>query len=744
MSRVARYKRFPATRFALIATIALSLFALDCDLAWSNGLVVSGGKGSVQLFPQRATGALAPDGATLVTVRNGTLTLLSTTTGRARQLALGGISVAEALAFSPDGQTLVAVGGGDVMLWDVVSGHRTATLRELGTVSAVAFSADGARLATGAADGRVAIWDADTGAPLAQIASQRGAVTGLAFSGDGSVLAVAGNAGVGTWDLATFKELGIPKGLDIPAIKGLLFGPKGRVLVAVAADSSVIVSDLAGGSVRVLPQHRGGVSALAFDADGGALATGSGDATIRVFRVESGQQQLSLATGFNTPISKLAFDGNRIVAAGDSRLALWTAPSGRYEQILAGHIDPVADFAFGPYADTITSVDRGGRHILWSLGAAAPQIATGVRVDAGSPGRSSDATNRTGESASDQAGIAGNPWVAPNAVTRPGQLTGDAFAQAEPGSQRSTFSASVTGSKSVGSSKARRTGKVKTRQGVAGVDVDPSGELLASVSSDGRVRVADSTSAQERFSVTGHIGPATAAKFSANGRRLVTVGRDSRVQIWDFNTGIAQVLLGHEHSIRTVAVGSDGAFVASGGEETRVMLWDAETGRLRKILTGHANFVNALAFSPNARLLASGGADARLLVFDVSTGALAQSLLGHFDEVSAVAYSPDGKLLASGSDDSRVLLWDAALGQRVGTLQAHQASITAIAFSRDGTMLATAGEDSRIALWDIPKRQLVNTFDAASVVNSIAFSNDGKFLYAGSADNRVTRWNVGK
>jgi RNA polymerase sigma factor (sigma-70 family) len=112
--------------------------------------------------------AFSPDGTTLAAVNNpanspystaGPIHLWDRTTGKERG-ALGRGAVT--LAFSPDGRTLAADGDGCVDCWDVTGGK---VLRKLPcprtSVTALAFSADGRRLASACADTTMLIWDTE-------------------------------------------------------------------------------------------------------------------------------------------------------------------------------------------------------------------------------------------------------------------------------------------------------------------------------------------------------------------------------------------------------------------------------------------------------------------------------------------------------------------------------------------------------------------------------------------------------
>ena len=109
--------------------------------------------------------ALSPDGRTRADPARGGIELRDIETGQILTTLVGKSGVVQSVAFSPDGATLASgTGIGAVNLWDVATERNIATLDgHTSWVWSVVFSPDGKTLASGSRDGTVKLWDVATG-----------------------------------------------------------------------------------------------------------------------------------------------------------------------------------------------------------------------------------------------------------------------------------------------------------------------------------------------------------------------------------------------------------------------------------------------------------------------------------------------------------------------------------------------------------------------------------------------------
>jgi WD40 repeat protein len=186
--------------------------------------------------------------------------------GRRRLITLHDHSASiNILAFAPDGTRLMSGDvAGIVKLWDVTTGRERATLRacQPGTgVTAMVISPDGALLVTaGLVDRSVRIWDATNGEPRGELPRTDSGVTDLAFSPDGTTLAMAQGDGTATlWGVAPPREQGSLRAQG-RALQSVAFSSDGRLLATGGMDGAIRFWDIAqvlGGQSSAKDRARG-------------------------------------------------------------------------------------------------------------------------------------------------------------------------------------------------------------------------------------------------------------------------------------------------------------------------------------------------------------------------------------------------------------------------------------------------------------------------------------------------------
>lgn len=240
--------------------------------------------------------AFAPGPKLLAVARHGEVELISAETRAVVRTLKGHRGAVNALAFTADGKRLAAAAGepalfGEVRVWNTADGQLIRTIEgHADALYAVAISPDGSTLATGSYDQKIKLRDLDTGRELHTLSAHNGAIFDLAFRPDGKILASASaDRTVKLWSVASGKRV---ETLSQPLKEQhtLAWSPEGKRLAGGGADNRIRVWEISESAAETTNPlllakfaHEGAILNLAWSPDGRTLLSTSDDRTLKLW-----------------------------------------------------------------------------------------------------------------------------------------------------------------------------------------------------------------------------------------------------------------------------------------------------------------------------------------------------------------------------------------------------------------------------------------------------------------------------
>ncbi|HGG56556.1 MAG TPA: hypothetical protein ENK31_02040, partial [Nannocystis exedens] len=421
----------------------------------------------------------------------------------------------------------------------------------------------------------------------------------------------------------------------------------------------------------LLEGHSAAVNALALSPDRRLLASASSDGTIKLWRVDSDSEWLTLG-GHRGSVNACVFtaDGHLLSAGDDGNLVLWKAESGALLQSHRCLDGGIEDLVLSPDGQVVAALGTEGQLVTWDLGSAR-ELKRVLAHELGGTALALSADGKTLATASHDKSI--KLWNFPS-LTPQCTLRGPGYA-------------------------------------ISGLAFDSQGKRIAASSYDNQLWIWALASGDLIREIIGHGSWVTSCQFIGDDL-LLSSSRDRSVRIWDLSDGSERCLLGgHTKMVNTAICDPKGTSIFSAGSDRTIRRWRIPSDVLTSEGEGegeseveseaHDAPIRACLIGPRAHFY-SASSDGTLRRWHLGSGMARGVYYGHQHAVLGVAISSDGETLLSAGSDRSVKIWNNNNQLLQSELAGHQKWVSACALSPSETQLATACHDATLRIWEMP------------------------------------------
>jgi eukaryotic-like serine/threonine-protein kinase len=273
-------------------------------------------------------------------------------------------------------------------------------------------------------------------------------------------------------------------------------------------------------------------------------------------------------------------------------------------------------------------------------------------------------------------------------------------------------------------------------------------DTILSTARDGTVRWWSAGPSSDDLSFDAKVTTIYGAAFGHDGNRIYGTGNPSGIREWDAaNLTLARTFEARGPLAMDLELSADSRFAYTAARDGVVREWDLNDGVVVRDIPVHKGSANEVALCERRGWLLSGGDDGVTNITEIKTGVLIKTIGTHPGGVLGIAASTDGSLIATGGRDNLVRVWSGDTWEELAILRGHTHFVTAVAISPDDSRIATTSEDGTILIW--PAREVRSTTlplrtlsGHQTAVYCAAFSPDGRRLVTGGFDNTTRLWDV--
>ncbi|KAG8697907.1 hypothetical protein FRC08_006243 [Ceratobasidium sp. 394] len=278
------------------------------------------------------------------------------------------------VAYSPNGAYIASDSGDNLIrFWDAYTGQLVGQPLEghPDGVTSVAFAPDGAHVVSGSVDGSIRIWNARTRQPVGEpLEGHTDVVTSVAYSPNGASIASGSeDETIRIWNARTRQPVGEPLQGHNSLVNSVAYSPNGAYLVSCSEDIriwDVRSRQLVG---RPFGRDMGRITCVAYSPDGAQVAANSSSWDIRIWDTRTAQcvGRIEEHVGRVTALAYSPNGGCIVSGSQDKTVRICDARTGHpLGQPLEGHTSWITSVAYSPDGAYVVSASADNTIRVWA------------------------------------------------------------------------------------------------------------------------------------------------------------------------------------------------------------------------------------------------------------------------------------------------------------------------------------------------------------------------------------------
>ena len=297
---------------------------------------------------------------------------------------------------------------------------------------------------------------------------------------------------------------------------------------------------------------------------------------------------------------------------------------------------------------------------------------------------------------------------------------------------------------------------------IESIEIDNEHNYLVSASRDKSALVWKLNRTQEQWAtpftrLIGHNHFVSDVSLSRDASHLLTSSWDSTLRLWDLSTRTTKKLfLGHKKDVLGVTFSPCNRRIISVGRDNQVKIWNILGENKAELQC--SSWVTSVACAPMADetsplVIAVGCWDGKVYIWSIEKEAkLIKEFKAHDGRCTSVDFTPDGKWVITGGSDRKVVMWLTENGAKTISFTTPS-PVHAVAACPTQAWICAATYEG-IAVWDIGAKQQIDlvqpNFKHEGKRNAgrtpdctcLAWAADGSVLYSGYNDGSIRAWEV--